>query len=100
MARKDEEKKRRRKHRLEKKHDRQKARAVLANVRNVLEQYADLGDPGSFPGACDETLARPDLVKADLMAFAVDRYPGKAKFDLLVAGLRRGPLYGLPDLDH
>lgn len=100
MARKDEEKKRRRKHRLEKKHDRQKARAALADVRAVLDQYAALGDPGSFPGTCDETLARPDLVKTDLMSFAMDRHPGRAKFERLESGLRRGLLHNLPDLDH
>src|SRR5207245_2182545 len=72
MARKDEEKKKRRKHRLEKKHKRQEAHAVLAKVRDVLDQYAAVGDPASFPGTCDETLARPDLVKADLMLFATD----------------------------
>lgn len=100
MARKDEEKKKRRKRRLEKKHQRQQARDVLGNVRHVLHQYAELGDPGSFPGTCDETLARPDRVKADLMSFAVDRYPGKAKFERLESGLCDGLLHAVPDIDH
>lgn len=100
MARKDEAKKKRRQHRLDKKHERQKARAALANVRHALDHYLALGDPASFPGTCDETLARPDLVKADLLAFAVDRYPGKAKFERLEFGLRHGLLHDLPDLDH
>ena len=100
MASKDEEKKKRRKHRLEKKLKWQEARATLANVRDVLAQYAALGDPASFPGTCDPTLGRPDLVKAALMSFAVDRSPSKAKFEHLEFGLSHGLLHYLPEIDH
>lgn len=100
MARKDEAKKLRRKHRLEKKQKRQQARTVIDRIQSTLDQYAALGDPASFPGTCDETLARPDLIKADLMSFAVNQYPGNAKFERLESGLCDGLLHHLPDIDH
>jgi hypothetical protein len=100
MARKDELKKLRRQRRLEKKEERQQARNAFASVRHTLLQYAELGDPASYPGTCDESLARPDLVKADLMEFAIHRFPGKPMFEQLESGLRRGLLHYLPDIDH
>jgi hypothetical protein len=100
VARKDELKKLRQQRRLEKKEERQKARDALAKVRQVLNQYTALGDPASFPGTCDETLARPDHIKAELMEFAIHRFPGKPMFEQLDSGLRRGVLHYLPDIDH
>ena len=65
-----------------------------------MDLYAALGDAGSFPGSCDETLSRPDVAKSELMDFAIHRFPGKTKFDLLERGVRNGLLQHLPEMDH
>jgi hypothetical protein len=100
-----ESKKQRRKKRLEK-----RAREVRANAARPVEQldqvlqtvgrHLAVPEPVSWPGGCDPSLARPDLVKLDLAEFALGRSPGREKAKQFEDGCRKGLLHSLPEVDH
>jgi hypothetical protein len=102
MARQDrgEEKKRRRKKRLEKRQKRDVLLAPLDPVLSSLQRHLSVPQPARWPGGCDPSLARPDLVKLDLAEFAMKKPPGKEKAQQLEDGLRKGLLGFLPNVDH
>jgi hypothetical protein len=100
MARRDrgEDKKRRRKKRLEKRQTRERLPRPLEQVLTTLERHLSVPEPARWPGGCDPSLARPDLVKFDLAQFATAQPPGRDKSRLLETGLRKGLLGFLPDV--
>jgi hypothetical protein len=106
MARRDEEKKRRRQKRLGKRRDRIVSSEVAEALRGAeralraMEAGMLAGTPATWPGACDASLSRPDMVKFELAMFATERQPGKSRFAALEERLKKGPLGDLPELDH
>jgi hypothetical protein len=101
MARadRDREKKRRRQKRLAKRQHR--AQAPAKPVADLLTTLQLKVPPfATWPGISDPSLARPDLVKAELGDFAAHEEPGKTKVRQLEQAARRGLLEPLPELDH
>ncbi len=98
-----QEKKQRRQKRLEKRRRRppQDAVAVVDQVVADLSRHLAVPEPSRWPGGCDATLARPDLVKLKLAEFATKQQAtGRRKLYELKGGLQKGLLYFLPNLDH
>jgi hypothetical protein len=101
----DEDKKRRRKKRLEKRAraNRAGSEKALGQVGQVLanvERQLELPEPARWPGAADPSLARPDLVKLELARFATEHSPGREKLKRFEADCRKGLLHALPEVDH
>ncbi len=104
MASRDEKKKQRRQKRLQKREQYQRQTVdpnpKLAQLRE-LERTLHTPAPGSFPGAQDPSLNRPDLVKFELAGQVVDHEPGRSKFRSMTDAARKGLLKDAPDLvDH
>ncbi len=101
----DEDKKRRRKKRLDK-----RARATRASAEKALDEFGrvvanvkrqvEIPEPACWPGASDPSLARPDLVKLEFAEFAMHRSPGREKARQFEAACRKGLLHGLEEVDH
>src|SRR5437016_2695346 len=72
---------------------------VAAFLRN-FEELVATPEPVTWPGACDASLARPDLIKQELAEFAIHREPGRAKCRQLERDLANGLLHGIRDLNH
>jgi hypothetical protein len=110
MSRRDEEKKRRRQKRLSKRRDRDDSsfspaldETAIKDAMRALQRLEDqmrAGQPANYPGGCDPSLARPDLVKFDLAQFATGRAPGADKMRQLEDRLSKGVLGELPEMDH
>jgi hypothetical protein len=72
---------------------------AVAFLKN-FEAQGRIPEPATWPGACEPSLSRPDLIKLDLSTFAIDTEPGRGKFRQLERDLCNGLLEGCPDLDH
>jgi hypothetical protein len=72
---------------------------VAAFLRN-FEELVATPEPVTWPGACDASLARPDLIKQELAEFAIHREPGRAKCRQLERDLANGLIHGIGDLNH
>ncbi len=102
--RRDEDKRRRRQKRQEKRQARDKSSEKPElpgdsdRILRSLKQQLNVPEPRSWPGGCDPSLVRPDLVKADLGQFATERLPGREKLRQLEAGLKKGLIEFLPEL--
>ena len=103
MSRKNREKRRLRqrqpKHALPSPSSQNAAASAMAFFRD-FETHLKTPEPTIWPGACDASLERPDLVKAEFAAFALDKKPGTSKFRQLRHGVEAGLLAKFPDLDH
>jgi hypothetical protein len=75
-------------------HERAEAEAFLRN----FERAAEVPQPTSWPGACDASLERPDLVKMALGEFALHGDPGRAKNRQLQRDLANGILGDVPSI--
>jgi hypothetical protein len=99
MARREDELKRRQQKWLAKRgrHPRPSApETPLTPILNAIKTPV----PATWPGIADPSLARPDLVKFELAAFAFGRSSGKALAKQLERRLQQGLLDMLPELDH
>ena len=99
-GRRDEEKKRRQKKRREKKQAAARPAKAIEEVFADLERHVSVPQPSRWPGGCDPSLARPDLVKLDLAVFATEKPPGQEKAERFEDGLLKGVLGYLPKIDH
>ncbi len=104
MARRDEKKKQRRQKRLEKRAQHQRPASgpdkLHAAVRD-LDRLLSVPMPGSFPGGCDPSLDRPDMIKFELATLTTEEEPGKSKVSRMEDAAKRGLLAELPELaDH
>lgn len=72
----------------------------LGRVLKSLQEHLRIPMPKTWPGGCDSTLTRPDLVKSDLAEFAFKQSPGREKGQQLEEALCGGLLGFLPDIDH
>ncbi len=104
MARRDEEKKRRRQKRLQKRHERGVEREgpepgppELRMLESLLDQI-DVAGPVTFPGACHPVLGRPDLLKAEMGMAVTNEGPGPGLLHKLTGDLDRGLIGFLPEL--
>lgn len=101
MPRRDEEKKRRRQKRLQKRQQHQRPDPVndpgLEELRR-LQEMLRTAPPATFPGGCDPSLARPDLIKFDLANRATKQEPGRSKYLHMQDAAARGLLADLPEL--
>ena len=106
MSRRDEEKKRRRQKRQSKRRDRSEGPDAEETLRRAeramrsMEEGMRVGLPATWPGGCDPSLGRPDMIKYELATRATETQPGKSKFHDLEERLKKGPLGDLPELDH
>src|SRR5206468_2928375 len=104
MARRDEEKKRRRMKRLQQRAQRQsKGAGLTPDLRQIqdLEQVLQSAPAAVFPGAQDASLDRPDMVKFEYAMFATEREPGRGKSRNMEHASGRGMLGQLADFaDH
>ncbi|HKI31592.1 MAG TPA: hypothetical protein VKA46_06970 [Gemmataceae bacterium] len=101
----DEDKKRRRKKRLEKRARAAGARSEsaldeLGQIIGTLQRHLAVPEPERWPGGCDPSLARPDLVKLDLAQFATERSPGREKAKQFEDGCCKGLVHLLSAVDH
>jgi hypothetical protein len=96
QAHRREEKKRQREKRLAK---RTKAERSVETLINTLRDLADVPLPGSFPGACDPSLERPDHVKFELANFT-NQGPGRDHLRRLERQAKQGILGFVPEIDH
>jgi hypothetical protein len=78
----------------------QRDQAEVASFLRNFEDHLNTPEPASWPGACDASLARPDLVKQELAVFATGGDPGRAKCRQLERDLENGVLHSMPDLNH
>jgi len=109
MARRDEAKKQRRQKRLQKRrptqasldhsHDLPELRNPIAFLKG-LKGLLGMPEPARWPGGCDATLARPDMVKLDFAEWVSRGEPGKSKLRRLEVDFRKGVLGYLPEMDH
>ncbi len=109
MARRDEAKKRRRLKRQQKRRDPKSAfdnSHDLPEPKNPfgflkdLKRLFEMTEPARWPGGCDPSLARPDMVKLDFAEWVTGHEPGKSKLRQLEAGFSQGVLAYLPGMDH
>jgi hypothetical protein len=69
-------------------------------VLDQLKEALKVSPPTHWPGASDPSLARPDMVKFDLTQFATTTEPRRSKGRQLEAGLSKGLMGFLPEIDH
>lgn len=109
MSRRDDEKRRRRLKRVQKRqrpsrsldnlHDPNQDENPLVYLKD-LKRLLELPQPAHWPGACDASLGRPDLVKLDFAQTVTSRQPGKAKIAELEERFRKGVLGVFPNMGH
>ncbi len=92
MARRDKAKKRRRLKRLQ---TRSRSGRSVGNLQDLpepenpfafltdLKRLLSVPEPARWPGFCDASLARPDMVKLDFAEWASTQEPSKSKLDQL-----------------
>lgn len=99
--RRRDEKKQRRQKRVEKRGQRQRehAAAPMVPVLDDVIRHLKVPEPGRWPGGCDATLARPDMVKFRLAEFATKQPTGRRKLYELKHGLESGLIGFLSELD-
>jgi hypothetical protein len=106
VGRKDEEKKRRRAKRLEKKRDRPASPPLAGPLADLevalrtLQRQLSFPPVSDWPGGCDPSLARPDLVKFEMATWATKQPPGDARSRQLEYDMAKGPLAAVPAIDH
>ena len=99
MARRDEDKKKRRQKRLEHS-QRRPAAPSLRRVLVDLKEALDVPMPAHWPGASDPALAAPTSRSSELADYVERREPGKSKMSQLEKRCLDGPLGYLPDINH
>jgi hypothetical protein len=103
MSRKEEQKKQRRKKRLAKKQrhpNLAESCEALSEMINLVDRVIRAQPPGNWPGGCDSSLARPDLVKFKMTQFVKDDRIGRSKLRNFENRVQQGPLGDVPSIDH
>ncbi len=105
--RREEEKRRRQQKRLEKRLARGLGPEGLGQIIylpgavEALKQLSNVPPPPAlWPGGCDPSLSRPDMIKFDLGRFATEIRPGSEKLQHLARNMLDGPLEFRRDLEH
>ena len=70
-----------------------------AGLLDIFRAMAD-GPMAEFPGACDPSVARPDMVKYRMATLAEFEEPGRSKLKRLEQQYRLGKLGFLPEIEH
>lgn len=70
--------------------------AEAAAFQRNFEKQVEVPVPASWPGGCEASLARPDLVKEDLAEFALSETPGRQKYRQFERELNGGLLARIP----
>lgn len=72
---------------------------IGAGLLDIFRAMAD-GPMAEFPGACDPSVERPDMVKYRMATLAEFEEPGRSKLKRLEQQYRLGKLGFLPDIEH
>ncbi len=101
VGRRDEDKKRRRKKRVDARDRKQRASGPdLSRELQAMERLMAVPQPATWPGTADASVGRPDRLKFVVATFGMKHEPGKSKLRDLERRLGDGLLGRMPELDH